>query len=187
MAGAAVGEMAPVRAFAILFFDGFKLFLSLAITVLRSESRSRSRFLEEQWWRLSRERSDGLLVEAAHEEWSAEGKHSDGDRVGGSSSRRNQFEGGFNMLDFMLKRSHLFGFEWDLPSERLVMVLAMTSSWQYGQRGVNSINTALFAYDQPPLLPFSLRLNFSRKKTRYVAENLSHNGSGKVFRARGTS
>ena len=72
------------------------------------------------------------------------------------SSRRNQFEGGFNMLDFMLKRSHLFGFEWDLPSERLVMVLAMTSSWQYGQRGVNSINTALFAYHQPPLLSFSL-------------------------------
>ena len=33
VAGVAVGEMAPMRAFAILFFDGFKLFLSLAITV----------------------------------------------------------------------------------------------------------------------------------------------------------
>ena len=33
VAGAAVGEMAPVMAFAILFFDGFKFFLSLVITV----------------------------------------------------------------------------------------------------------------------------------------------------------
>ena len=39
-----VGEVALVRAFAILFFDGFKLFLSLAIMVLLL---CWSRFLEE--------------------------------------------------------------------------------------------------------------------------------------------
>ena len=48
------------------------------------------------------------------------------------SSGRNQSEGKFNALDFMLKRSYLFGFEWDLLSERLVMVIEMTSSWRYG-------------------------------------------------------
>ena len=84
------------------------------------------------------------------------------------SSRRDQFESRFDALDFMLKRSYLFGLERNFPSERLVVVLAMASSWRWesfwnrrpSPLGSFHRKKRISSYNQKRLPPFPSSLTY---------------------------
>ena len=102
------------------------------------------------------------------------------------SSKRKQFEGGFNMLDFMLKITLIWlwvgppvGTTGDGAGDDVLVAIRLAGSELHKH--------CLVCLSPATIVAVLAMTHFTRNKTRYVAENLSHNGSGKVFRARGIS
>ena len=90
------------------------------------------------------------------------------------------------MLDFMLKITLIWlrvgppvGTAGDGAGDDVLMAIRSTGSEFHKHR--------LVCLSPATIVVVLAMTYFTRNKTRYVTENLSHNGSGKVFRALGTS